>query len=52
MAQIKWAALQVCEKGSHLTFPTFKKTFRAISAKSIFRYVIYVTPKKLHAKKE
>ena len=27
-------------------------TFRAIQTKSIFRYVIYVTPKKLHAKKE
>ena len=36
----------------NVTFPTLKNDLLNDSTKSIFRYAIYVIPKKLHAKKE
>ena len=37
---------------ANLTFPTLKNYLQIESTKYIFRHVIYVIPKKLHAKKE
>ena len=41
-----------CKKSKIWPYQPWKMTFRVIQPKSIFRYVIYVTPKKSHAKKE
>ena len=40
------------QKEPNLTFSTLKNDLQSDSTKSIFRYVIYVTQKKPHAKKE
>ena len=40
------------QKEQNFTLPTLKNDLSSDSTKSIFRYVIYVAPKKLHAKKE
>ena len=40
------------QKEPNLTLPTLKNDLDSDSTNSLVRYVIYVTPKKLHAKKE
>ena len=47
-----WSKWPPSAKRANLNLPTLKNDLWSDSTKSIFRYVIYVTPKKLHAKEE